>query len=201
MITITYEEYYNDFTRRRGLTNSFSSLEEFKCFLKERAKGTDKDTNFSTGIFKLKEDKSNMATSIDRISCRNNDRSYPCTWVHKIEKDNKICFSDGQYTKGINFISDEMISFLKQTDKEISEPSYNFDEKCEPEEEIETIRKDKYEQLHRFRRYLLAAIDKFESLDFTHKDIENILHVSNDEDLTYLQLKNEKEQEEEQELC
>lgn len=89
MIKITYEEYWNDFTRREH-TKYLRSLQDLEGW-----------------IFGSMLGKFHMYFPIkaDRIEWCPTGR-YPDLWIHQVEDDDGILMSDGKYTDGEKFMAD-----------------------------------------------------------------------------------------------
>lgn len=122
MITVKYEEYTNDFFRQNRVRN-FSSLSEFE--------------NWFFGLC-------DSGKYEDRISVPNPDRTdiwrdgpsrmevncmwtqSKCYWVHQIERNGTIIFSDGKHTDRQKHWNEETKELCRAMLERKAHPRFNF---------------------------------------------------------------------------
>ncbi len=126
MYTITYELYGNDYTRKEYLKKSFNQVEDLHEWIVENAiinigcKYEDKvfyPYGTYSGRISFKTQKLNQFMGYRHCDC----------WIHKIESDRGIEFTDGAYTQGQKHKSELFNKLFDQWYKEDSQPKvYNF---------------------------------------------------------------------------
>ena len=47
-------------------------------------------------------------------------------WIHKIEENGKIIYSDGKHTAGIKHWNDDTKQFCRELYQEVNHPTFNF---------------------------------------------------------------------------
>lgn len=124
MIRISYELYGNDYTRRENLQKSFSSLEELHKWIVDNAYIT------SSALGKIYYPSENGFERISfytqTMNCFHGYRWCDC-WIHKIESERGIEFTDGQYTQGQKHKSQQIKELFSKWYKEDNQPKqYNF---------------------------------------------------------------------------
>lgn len=124
MIRIKYERYWNDLRRENNLTKTFYGLKELEDWLFNNAQFSTiyKKIDVYFPVTEPTSWKSNPEPS--RIESTDNDGW--STWVHVIENDNGIIFSDGKYTAWQKHWNDEVKAWLKHCGERATKPRFNF---------------------------------------------------------------------------
>lgn len=115
MIKITYTRYLNDFNRSEN-TKIFSSLLELENWI------------FGQMRIKYQRDYYAMYFPQDPTSYISFCPEYGgwAHWIHMIENENGIIFSDGKCTSGQQHVSIEIRQWLKHCNQRQNQPTYNF---------------------------------------------------------------------------
>ena len=115
MITIEYELYFNDFTRKSNLFKSFPSLEHLESWIFDHVK-TKSDFDYHC-FFPTHEEPSRIEAGTDN--------RYEI-WIHQISNDCGIIFSDGKYTNSLKHWNDEAKAWCKHCEERRKKPTFNF---------------------------------------------------------------------------
>lgn len=123
MYKIYAEKYRNDYTRK-NVEMSFISLNEIFEYLK------DISCNFSNKYdnrFPQKKNYNDNAKNWPgRISVSDEkDNYYTVFWIHQIESQNGIVFSDGKFTRGEHFCAKSVEEWLNKCHEEKNK-KFNF---------------------------------------------------------------------------
>ena len=118
MLRIYYEEYYNDY-HRKDLNRSFSTLKELEnwIFGQMQQDYSDKENGWTKMYFPRKEPTQFEFTP---------KRGGPSIWIHRIDNEHGIVFSDGRFTGGKKHWSSEIRQWLKQCHERQYNPHFNF---------------------------------------------------------------------------
>ena len=117
MYTITYEEYHNDYTRNERLTKTFQTIDGLAHWIKtttDSLKSVWPSRCYETG-------KSEDATRIEFKQ----PGFYYTVWIHQIENERGIIFSDGAYT-GSQRHYGEAAKPVMEAIAQIRKTEYNF---------------------------------------------------------------------------
>ena len=121
MIRIKYELYTNDYWRNPQ-TKTFYSLSEFCDWIFECCDG-----NYKEKIFIPNPDRTDIwydgpsRIEINRMWTQNNQ-----VWIHQIESDAGIIFSDGKHTDGIKHWNETAKQMCRDLLVRRNKPSFNF---------------------------------------------------------------------------
>ena len=122
MIKVYYEEYTNDYCRR-DKTETFYGYDAFKDWFFNKCRGSYKDKisipNPDSTIFKKDE----LPYSME-VNCMWEENK--CYWIHKIEKDGKIVFSDGRHTNRIKYWNDDVRQMCREMLAREKNPQFDF---------------------------------------------------------------------------
>lgn len=121
MITITYELYGNDFTRKENLKRNFNNLEEMRQWINENAY-----TGFDKVFYPSKQGCGRVSFDTKTMNTFYGFKWCDC-WIHMIESEKGIEFTDGTYTSGQKHMSEEIDALFRKWTREDKEPkTYNF---------------------------------------------------------------------------
>lgn len=117
MITINYEIYKNDFMRTQGLRKQFENLDSLENWIFGQMQQN--YTNNSIAMWFPRQER------IGRISFT------PCFrgehyWIHSIEDNDGILFSDGTTTSGQEFMADCIQKWCTACTERRDKPTFNF---------------------------------------------------------------------------
>lgn len=118
MIRIKYEEYTNDFTRR-FLEKQFAFMEEFENWFFNLCDG-----EYSRNISIPDPKRCAGVPYRMEVNCVRTQNK--CYWVHQIEWDNKIVFSDGRYTSGQKHWNEWIKQLCERMIARKDNPKFNF---------------------------------------------------------------------------
>lgn len=118
MYIATGEYYGNDYTRK-NFEMRFGSLNEIFEFMKKISKNFNSNwSNYFPTPNGIPHGTDSKYDWVSRISCHNEeDRTFHSYWIHQIESENGIIFSDGKYTKNEKFCSKKVEEWLVECDK------------------------------------------------------------------------------------
>ncbi len=125
MIKVGYEKYWCDFHRQSEEMN-FSTLEELEnwIFSQMEVKYSDDGSHlmsFPTPV-KVERIRENGPWTIEFTPTTTG----PTIWIHQIEDENGIIFSDGKLTCGLRHWSKAVQEWLIHCDKRQHNPQFNF---------------------------------------------------------------------------
>lgn len=120
MIKIYYDEYLNDFCHKKGQTKTFSDLGELKNWIFGKMKQP-YDTPYAM-YFPDPRKKDQEPSSIDFQEYRGSMQ----VWIHQIQNENGIIFSDGTLTSGQKHWNDEIKNWLIECNEFKKKPTFNF---------------------------------------------------------------------------
>lgn len=118
MLYVRYEEYTNDFTRRY-CDKSFASFDAFADWL----------FGLCDGLYEERisiPDPTRCRTGPYRIEVNCYRAQNKCYWVHQIERDGKIIFSDGKFTSGQKHWNEEVQKLCANMIRRRNQPVFNF---------------------------------------------------------------------------
>lgn len=118
MIKVTYERYHNDYTRMENQEATFGTICELVDWVRRQANPRD-------GIYGFNYLKTKDPEDIHRIEFSQRGEFYDTTWIHKIENENGIIFSDGRYTSRQVHCGSTGEEILRRI-KAIRDEQYNF---------------------------------------------------------------------------
>lgn len=109
MIAIEYERYWNDYTRQKKLTKSFSSL-----------------SSLANWLFDMNTDPNGYGLYFGEGLIESKDEQGWTIWVRIIRNENGIIFSDGRYTMGQKHCNDTVKEWVSECMERKNHPVYNF---------------------------------------------------------------------------
>lgn len=121
MIKITYEYYCMDYDRQHKLTKTFSDLKDLEDWIFETAIGDVSDCFVLN--FPSEENCDPYRISIKLGYKFGHSHHY---WIHQIENEKGIIFSDGTYTSKQKHWSKEVIEWCKHCEDKRHNLHYNF---------------------------------------------------------------------------
>ena len=122
MITVKYEEYTNDFIRQNK-TKTFYSLSEFENWFF----GLCDSGKFDDKIFVPIPERTDIwgdGPSRMEVNCVRTQNK--CYWVHQIERNGAIIFSDGKFTDRQRHWNDETKELCRAMNQRKKKPVFNF---------------------------------------------------------------------------
>lgn len=115
MISIRYEEYYNDF-KRKNYEKRFKDLEELEEWIFGQMR-QDYSKELYIMYFPRKE-----ASSIDFIPFCGG----PSIFIHQIENEEGILLSDGEFTSGQKHMSHKIKEWCEHCEERRKAPKFKF---------------------------------------------------------------------------
>lgn len=124
MYKIYGEVYCNDFTRK-NFEMRFSSLDDIYRYMERISRGF--NSKYSNWFKSENKDYSENSDEISYISARSYEHGrYESFWIKKIENENGIVFSDGEYTKNQKFCSKKVNQWLSECQHRMKNSKPNF---------------------------------------------------------------------------
>lgn len=117
MLIVKYEEHRNDYDRRH-YEKSFKSLSD----LEERLFGLMRWGYEGHMWFNI-DYKNEVVYDPIKIHPAQGPLRY---WIHQIEQDGKIIFSDGMYTSNQTFATKTVKEWFYHCDNRVNKPTFNF---------------------------------------------------------------------------
>ena len=117
MIKVTYQEYTNDFCKQTK-EKLFYNLGEFADWF---FKLCDRDYEKYISIPLPTQKVAPYRMEVNCMWTKNK-----CFWVHMIEREGTIIFSDGKFTSGQKHWNDEMKELCTQMEQRRKKPVFNF---------------------------------------------------------------------------
>lgn len=119
MITVKYEEYWNDY-RRKDHLKVFGSLTSLENWIFDQMQ--QKYQNNNLALYFPKKGNPNFPGRIDISPVYGG----PCLWIHLIENERGIIFSDGKLTCGAKHASKQVVEWLEHCTARRDNPNFCF---------------------------------------------------------------------------
>ena len=114
MIRITYTEYYNDYCKYSHEAN-FRDLTDLENWIFKQMKQKYQNNYY---VMYFPETPSRILFAPESTGAKN--------WIHLIENERGIIFSDGKMTNGLKHQSEEVRQWLIHCNQRQNQPTYNF---------------------------------------------------------------------------
>lgn len=122
MIRVTYQKYFNDY-RKNYETANFASLNGLADWMFEKVVGKYKGQIYFTDPDQNHVFEGKLKLSGSSIHTSDPEWHY---YIHQIQKDGAIIYSDGRFTNGICHWNDEIKQWLRDCRERKDNPKFNF---------------------------------------------------------------------------
>lgn len=124
MIRVEYQKYWNDLRTQNGLVKTFYSLKDVENWLFDNASRSRGGYN---NLFFPPTVPTNWKANPEPSRIETHDAEDWDIWIHRIDNENGIIFSDGKYTSGMKHWNEEVKEWLARcAERKADKPQFNF---------------------------------------------------------------------------